>query len=265
MKRVMYIVILSLYHYIAPAQILKKPIPEKLIVLTFDDGVKTHYTVAAPLLKQFSFGATFYVCEFPPNYSDTTKYMTWNEIKQLDKMGFEVGNHTATHKHVNKLSKANFITELKYIENKCDSLRMNKPLTFAYPGYDTHPMATETLQEKGYKFARTGGNRPYNPLVDHPYLIPGYTTTKTNRQEIMDAFTKAKDGNIVILTIHGVPDFEHDWVTTPAELFKEYLQYLYDNHYKVVSMKDLLEYIHVDKSLNEIKPGYQKKIINNNN
>jgi peptidoglycan/xylan/chitin deacetylase (PgdA/CDA1 family) len=174
-------------------------------------------------------------------------------------MGFEVANHTRTHKHVDKMTRAQLINELEYIEHKCDSLRIKKPSTFAYPGYDTHPIATETLKEKGYLFARTGGNRVYDPLIDHPYLIPSYTTTKTNRQEIMDALAQAKDGKIVVLTIHGVPDYEHDWVTTPPELFKEYLQYLHDNNYKVIALKDLRNYINVKKGLTAIKPDYQKK------
>jgi peptidoglycan/xylan/chitin deacetylase (PgdA/CDA1 family) len=259
MRSVINTALLFLLYSVGQAQIVKKPIPDKLVVLTFDDAVKTHSTVVAPLLKQFGFGATFFVCEFPPNYSDTSKYMTWREMQQLDKMGFEVANHTATHKHVNKLSKQAFIKELEYIEHKCDSLKMQKPVTFAYPAYDTHPMATETLLEKGYWFARTGGDCPYNPHVNHPYLVPGYTTTKTNRKEILQALQKAKDGNIIVLTFHGVPDYEHDWVTTPPELFKEYLQYLHKNKYKVIALKDLSEYINVRQALKEIKPDYSLK------
>jgi hypothetical protein len=47
----------------------------------------------------------------------------------------------------------------------------------------------------------------------------------------------------VILTIHGVPDYAHDWVTTPPALFEEYLNYLRDNNFKVISLWDLDQYI----------------------
>lgn len=53
------------------------PIPDKLVVLTFDDGVVSHAAHVAPLLKQYGFGATFFVCEFPPDFHDKSKYMTW--------------------------------------------------------------------------------------------------------------------------------------------------------------------------------------------
>ena len=47
-----------------PNGVLLKPIPDKLIVLTFDDAPASHYTVVAPVLKQMGFGGTIYVCDF---------------------------------------------------------------------------------------------------------------------------------------------------------------------------------------------------------
>ena len=47
-----------------PTGILRKPIPDKLVVLTFDDGPASGYTVVAPILKSFGFGGSFYVCDF---------------------------------------------------------------------------------------------------------------------------------------------------------------------------------------------------------
>src|SRR5689334_17363639 len=74
-----------------------EPVPDKLVVLTFDDSSKSHLTVARPLLKKYKFGATFFITEgfdFPTNKRD---YMTWEEIAQLHKDGFEIGNHTRDH------------------------------------------------------------------------------------------------------------------------------------------------------------------------
>ena len=44
-----------------PGGILRKPIPDKLIVLTFDDGCASGYTVVAPILTPLGFNASFYV------------------------------------------------------------------------------------------------------------------------------------------------------------------------------------------------------------
>jgi len=77
-----------------------EPVPDKIVVLTFDDASKSHYTVGRPLLKKHKFGATFFVTEgwdFATNKKD---YMSWDEIAQLHKDGFEIGNHTRDHQGV---------------------------------------------------------------------------------------------------------------------------------------------------------------------
>lgn len=245
------LLLLSLLPLYTNAQVIKKPIPDKLVVLTFDDAVVSHATYVAPLLKKYGFGATFYVCEFggTPNFSDKTKYMTWEQIAGLNKMGFEVGNHTWHHTHVNKLNKEKLTAELDYIEQKCAEYHIPKPVTFAYPGYDTGRVALQVLRQKGYRFARAGWDRLYQPEKDHPYLVPGYTTHTEKKDDIYNIINGAKNGKIAVLTIHGVPDEAHPWVTTSPAVFEELLNYLKTNNYKVIAMHDLEQYVDVDAAL----------------
>src|SRR5204862_8266893 len=70
-------------------------IPEKLVVLTFDDAVKSHRTFVAPLLKELGLGATFFVTH--KWMDDQTNFMTWQDIADIHEMGFEIGNHSWTH------------------------------------------------------------------------------------------------------------------------------------------------------------------------
>jgi peptidoglycan/xylan/chitin deacetylase (PgdA/CDA1 family) len=256
--KVWLLLIASFSSLFSSAQILRKKIPDKLVVLTFDDAVLSHYTFVAPLLKKYNFGATFFICEFvAPPFNDKSKYMSWAQISKLNQMGFEIGNHTQNHAHVNKLDSMQFNQQLTYIETKCKEHQIKKTLvSFAYPGYDVAPSTIPILQDKKYLFARAGGNRTYNPEKDHPYLIPSFTTYADNKQQIIDALQQAKDGKIVVLTIHGVPDDAHPWVTTPPELFEAYLKYLHDHQYKVIAMRDLAKFIHVKEALQTIKPDY---------
>ena len=140
-----------------------KPIPDKTVILTFDDGVSTHATYVAPLLKKYGFPATFFVCEFPPDFDDKHKYMSWEQIAQLHKDGFEVANHTWTHKHAGKLTGPQLVEQLAYIENKITGFGAPRPVTFAYPGYATSAAALEILAARGYLFARAGDDRVYDP------------------------------------------------------------------------------------------------------
>jgi peptidoglycan-N-acetylglucosamine deacetylase len=240
------------------SQILKKDIEDKMVVFTFDDATASQYSLVAPLLEQYGFGATFFVCEFQPNFSDSTKYMNWRQIKELDKMGFEIANHTRTHPDVGKLPKEKFIEELNYIEAKFDSLNIRRSSAFAYPGYGISPSAIKTLEEEGYCFARAGENRAYDPLRDHPLLVPSWAMNSENRSEIMNAFDEARDGKIVVLTIHGVPDIEHPWVNTPPKLFEEYLQYLSENNFRVISLRELENYVDTELAMKLIEPHLNK-------
>tara|TARA_R110002050_G_scaffold94765_2_gene197171 strand:+ start:25306 stop:26094 length:789 start_codon:yes stop_codon:yes gene_type:complete len=257
------ILILIFVPFFGCSQILKQDIPDKLVVLTFDDGCASQYTIVAPLLKQHDFNATFFMCEFPPHYKDSTKYMTWSRVKELSEMGFEVANHTLSHAKINKITNEQYIEQVKAIERKCDSMHIEKLESFAYPAYDLNASALKILEKLGYKYARAGGNRAYNPLEDHPFLIPSWAMNADNKDEIINAFNQAKNGNIVVITIHGVPDIEHPWVNTPPELFKEHLQYLTDNNFKVISIKDLNNYINVNKAKQSIVPDFTKDLKNN--
>ncbi len=127
MKRNWIFILLFSVSFCGNCQILKKKIPDKLVVLTFDDAVESQYSIVAPLLNQYKFGATFYVCEFPTNLKD--KYMTWKQIKQLEKMGFEIANHTKSHPSLSRLNQEQINDQLDYIDNKCDSMHIAKPVT----------------------------------------------------------------------------------------------------------------------------------------
>jgi len=73
------------------------PIPNRLIVLTFDDGNKSDITYVAPLLKRYGFGATFYVTDGFGRADNKERRLSWEEIKSLHEDGFEIGNHTGSH------------------------------------------------------------------------------------------------------------------------------------------------------------------------
>ncbi|MGQ8336842.1 polysaccharide deacetylase family protein [Sunxiuqinia sp. A32] len=262
MKNLFLIILLLSISMYGNCRILKKKIPDKLVVLTFDDAVASHYSIVAPFLKQYGYGATFFVCEFPPNFKDSTRYLNWRQIKQLDEMGFEIANHTRNHPLLSRLNSKQILDQLEYIKKKCDSMNIMKPVTFAYPAYDLSQQVLEILMEKEYSFARVGGDRPYNPLADNPLLIPSWSMNTNNKEQIYKALKEAKNGKIVVLTIHGVPDVEHPWVNTSPELFKEYMQYLYENHYKVISLRDLNQYVNAREALKKISLDFNNVLPN---
>ncbi len=231
-----------------------EPIPDKLVVLTFDDAVSNHATFVAPMLKKLGFGATFYVCEFQPDFeTNKEQYMIWEQIKSLHEMGFEVGNHTGHHKHVNGLKKEQLVEEIEFLERRCAEHGIPRPTTFCYPAYGTSPLALTVLTEKGYVFAREGHNRAYDPTKDDPLLIPSVSLSGEKTAPFYDALKLAKAGHIVVFAFHGIPEHTHPWVNTPPEIFEQYMKYLAENHYTAISVRDLARYIDPIKARSAIK------------
>jgi len=242
---------------IAMKQILHKPIPDKLVVLTFDDGCKSQATFVAPLLIRYDFGATFYITEGLGFLKNKNAYMTWEEVRGLHAAGFEIGNHTRHHRNVTQQSAEELEADLQYIDARCKAYGIPRPTTFCYPGYSHDEAAVQVLAAHGFNFARRGvapeypyggeGDRgpAYNPTLHHPLLIPttGASGPNWHFEDFTWALAHAKNGNIAILTFHGVPDVEHPWVHTEPEAFEAYMAYLSQNGYTVIALRDLTDYV----------------------
>lgn len=237
-----------------PNEILLKPIPDKIVVLTFDDACLSHATFVGPLLKKYGFGGTFYITEFAETFTDKTLYMTWEQIKSLDDMGFEVGNHTLL--HWGPKNPQEFTRQTAAIEDHCLINKIAKPTTFCWPFCHVEWDKLPILIQRGYLFARGGHNRPYKPTVDNPFDTPAFqidvNTEKNNKDVFYNAVKQATPGQIVILLFHGVPDLEHPTVGTDPARFEEYLKYLKDNKYSVISMRDMAKYIDPVKAAKQL-------------
>jgi peptidoglycan/xylan/chitin deacetylase (PgdA/CDA1 family) len=110
---------------------LRKAIPDRLVVLTFDDSAKSHYTVVRPLLKEYEFGATFFITEgfdFKENKKD---YMTWEQIRELHEDGFEIGNHTRDHLGITEKTVGQLPDQLDGITQQCKLHGIPAPVIFA--------------------------------------------------------------------------------------------------------------------------------------
>ena len=132
-----------------------EPIPDRLIVLTFDDGKKSNATFVAPLLRRHGFGATFFITE-GLEFADKSRYLDWDEIKGLHDAGFEIGNHHGNHVDVTTQSREEFIRDLEQVERSCVAHGIDVPTTYGYPGGHHDLAAVEALAAKGYRFARRG-------------------------------------------------------------------------------------------------------------
>ena len=232
-----------------------EPIPDKLVVLTFDDSKASHYTVVRPLLKKYGFGATFFITEGFTFRTNKDDYLTWEQIAELHRDGFEIGNHTRDHMGLSKANLPKAEEQIEAIAEQCAAHGIPRPTSFAYPGNAIDPEAIPLLAGLGFRFARRGGapeypyeegnGFAYEPGRDHPLLIPsaGDARPVWTLENLKRATSQAVKGKIAILQFHGAPDVEHPWVHTPPERFAEYMKYLKDEGFKAIALRDLAKYV----------------------
>ncbi len=118
----------SLYNNITT----NKKLPEKPIIITFDDARLGVYKHAYPILKKLKMKSCLFVVSdwisnkqsVPENekYSD---FMNWDQIKELSENNFEIGSHSKDHSNLTKLSEKDL--ELNIVESKSIiELKINK-------------------------------------------------------------------------------------------------------------------------------------------
>ncbi|MCY2929106.1 MAG: polysaccharide deacetylase family protein [Planctomycetota bacterium] len=236
-------------------------IPDRTVALSFDDGCLSDLTVAAPMLREMGFGGTFYVSDAFYRFSggQAANYVSWDQARELEEMGFEIGNHGGGHRDCSKLTREELIEEVEYVEAKCREHGISQPVTFAYPGYAHGPEIVAVLKEKGYRFARRGPwpecsgedrrGPAYDPRVHEPLLVPttGGPGPGWEMKDILWLVEQARDGKIAVLNYHGAPDVEHPWVNTDPEAFRDQMRYLKQAGCMVISMRDLGRFVDAGK------------------
>lgn len=199
------------------------PVPQKLVVSTFDDSVASHHAVAGPLLKKYGFGATFFITEGFSFRTNKKDYLTWEQIAELHRDGFEIGNHTRDHWGVTADTLGRLPEQLEAIAARCREHGIPTPVTFAWPGNAFHTNALPLLRAAGIRFARRGSEPEvpykegsgiaYEPGLDHPLLIPsaGDARPVWTLEDFKRAAMRAQPGQIAVIQFHGVPEGEHPW------------------------------------------------------
>ncbi len=73
-----------------------KPLPERPIVLSFDDGYKDALTHVLPLLQMYGFVGEFFVLATPAHF-EAAQYLTWNDMRTMADAGMSIQAHGRDH------------------------------------------------------------------------------------------------------------------------------------------------------------------------
>lgn len=157
------------------------PLPEKPVLITFDDGYKDNYTNAFPIMKKYGMkGTIFVVTGFLGVYDN---YLTWDQAKELLEAGFNIESHTYSHKSMTEASDEDITKELvKSRQTIKEKLGIDSDF-MAYPtgSYNLH--IAELVKEAGYKGAFTikYDNVSRDSNVYALERVPVFHTSETNK------------------------------------------------------------------------------------
>lgn len=130
----------------------KKPIPEKSILITFDDGYMNNYTEAFPILKKLNMKATIFCVG---NSLDGSYYLSEEAIKEMSSYGIDIQSHTVNHLHLDTLDYAEQLSELKQSKKILERITGKEVISIAYPFGDYNQDTVKAAKEAGYKLAFT--------------------------------------------------------------------------------------------------------------
>lgn len=134
----------------------KKRIPNKTVIITFDDGYKNNYLYAFPILKKYNLYATIFLIV---NEIDRLKQdrLSWEEIKQMQDSGLiSFGSHTLDHPFLTELSSEEELRRQIFDSKRILEERLAKPVyAFAYPAGRFNGKVKNLVKEAGYKLAVT--------------------------------------------------------------------------------------------------------------
>lgn len=202
------------YHSITPKQLLAHlqqgaALPEKPILITFDDGYRNNYENAYPILKKYGLTATVFLVTDTVGTNDW--YLTWPQVEEMRKNGMVFGSHTLSHVPLNDLSADEIMFQLTKSKEGME-WRLDVPVDyFAYPTGAYNERVGQLVKAAGYKAAFTIDFGRVK-VGDNPYALDRIPILQT-RCPFYHFYTR-----LTFTTLMGKAKQAKEWLLGPSAL-----------------------------------------------
>ena len=163
-------------------------LPEKPVLLTFDDGYLDSYTNAFPALQEYGFKGTFFVVS---QFIDSGRegYLTWPMIEEMARAGHRIESHSRTHPDLTEKDRDGLIWEILGSQQTIAAHIGYPPRYFCYPGGDYNEQTIQLLRELDFWGAVTTANdtwHGYNERFEWGRLRIRNDTTLAELAQVTD-------------------------------------------------------------------------------
>ncbi len=141
-------------------------LPDNPVIITFDDGYASNYTLAFPILKEVDFKATIFLnVGFIGRERYGHRFLSWEEIREMQDYGIEFGSHGMSHRNLVKIKEKEAKKEIEESKRILETFLGKSVVALAYPygaGSDTSEVKN-LVAKAGYIVAcgtRKGKNSP---------------------------------------------------------------------------------------------------------
>lgn len=145
-----------------------KALPEKPILLTFDDGSVTVYNNAFPLMKEYGFVSTQFIIS---SHVGNGGVMTEEQILEMSKEGHEIGSHSYSHLDLAAADESTLEQEISLSKKDLEALVGKPVVSFCYPAGKFDDNAKAYLENAGFKSAVTTVNGFANKTEQGPFAL----------------------------------------------------------------------------------------------
>ncbi len=140
-------------------------IPEKSIIVTFDDAYQCVHQNAFPILSEFGFRAVVFVVagfinkmnEWDANFGAARfRHMSAEQLREISQAGWEIGAHGMTHRSFPQLKRKTLERELSESRRILEPISLKPIVSIAYPFGRQNRRIREMVKQAGYVFGCKG-------------------------------------------------------------------------------------------------------------
>jgi len=128
----------------------QRPLPQKPIMISFDDGRKEQFSIGAALMEKHGFRGVFFIMTVSLGKKH---YMSRDEVKLLADKGHTIGCHTWDHHKVTSYKKEDWLLQFAKPKKQLEKITQKPVTSFAYPYGVWNYAATDSLKSHGFTTA----------------------------------------------------------------------------------------------------------------